>query len=377
MNYEILCERHSPSDEQIICVSIFKKNGEFVKSGDLIFELEGAKAIFEVESPQDGFFTSYVQEGATLEIGQVIGVVSETIESIKVAEIKNELKLEASPNHNGRISFTNPAQKIFAELETDLQSQIKRELRELKTYNSEDLHRTLAKLAKSPVRSAEINKEAWVQQINKFRGETKVILIGGGFGSFQAMDLLLQQSKYEVIGYFSDEVENLVDQIDIPHLGKCSEDGIQVAIRKYANPSFVISVGVSPSFRLKMYTLLKKLGADLPSLIDQSTVISRNTVIGDGNLIFANSFVGVDTRIGDANFISSNAVIEHHNIIGNANCFGPSLSTSGVVTIGNGCRFGAGVVIEPNINVGDSAVVASHATITNDVLAGTVLKVRA
>jgi len=376
MIHEILCERHSTSDEQIICVEVSKIQGEKVIPGDVLFELEGAKAIFEVIAPTEGFFSSTVKAGDILQIGQVIAVLSTEEILISASKSSNRNLVPLKGENTTDISFTTPAQKIFNSLDRETQEKIKSQLNISQTYNSEQLQKILANCTEESGDHGHFDARAWKTLLEETRGDSKLVLIGGGYGALQTLDIVAQHSNHEVIGYFSDSETNLIDQLNIPKLGDCTQGEIENYVAGTADISFVISVGMSPTFRFKIYSILKTLGVNLPNFLDKSVVIARNVKLGEANLIFANCFIGVDTEIGNANFISSNSTIEHHNKLGDANCFGPNLVTSGVVKIGSACRFGAGVIIEPKLQIGDRVIVASNATVTRDLTTDSILKVR-
>jgi 2-oxoglutarate dehydrogenase E2 component (dihydrolipoamide succinyltransferase) len=52
-----------------------KKNGDEVHEGEAIFELETDKATGEIPSPASGHLTIKVKEGATVEVGSVVGLI--------------------------------------------------------------------------------------------------------------------------------------------------------------------------------------------------------------------------------------------------------------------------------------------------------------
>ena len=60
-----------------------KKEGDFVKKGDILFEVETDKVNMEVESKGEGFLRKIIiQEGITVEIGTVIGIIADKDEKI-------------------------------------------------------------------------------------------------------------------------------------------------------------------------------------------------------------------------------------------------------------------------------------------------------
>jgi acetyltransferase EpsM len=215
---------------------------------------------------------------------------------------------------------------------------------------------------------------------SKFTNETSFddccALIGGGNGAIQTLDLLNKLGGMKPIGFFSDFSENLLDQIGVPNLGSVSVDAINAAREKFPNVKFILTVGSSPEFRIKVAQIFGELSLDLETLIHPTAVISSNVQIGSGTLIFANVHIGTGAIIGKACFISSNSSIEHHNLIGDGFCSGPNLNTSGGVEIGERVRFGMSVSVEPGIVIGRNCTIASGLVITKNIAEGSIQKAR-
>ena len=73
-----------------------KKEGDPVKKGEVICEVETEKAVFEVEAPADGYLRkTIVKEGQETPIFSVIGIIGDKEETIDVEAILAEGKKEA------------------------------------------------------------------------------------------------------------------------------------------------------------------------------------------------------------------------------------------------------------------------------------------
>jgi len=87
MNNKILMPALSPTMTQGKLAKWIKKDGDFVKSGDVLLEIETDKATMEVESVDDGFLTILIQEATDgVNVNTEIGFLSDS------PEIKAELK---------------------------------------------------------------------------------------------------------------------------------------------------------------------------------------------------------------------------------------------------------------------------------------------
>ena len=56
---------------------------------------------------------------------------------------------------------------------------------------------------------------------------------------------------------------------------------------------------------------------------------------------------------------------DHHNVLGTDIATGPGCMTSGLVHIGDRVRMGTGIFVEPHVEIGEGAQVASGAVIVN------------
>lgn len=376
--HQIICERNSPSDEQMICIKVCSAAGEKVRKGEILFELEGAKAVFEVQAEVDGFFRPRISAGDIVEIGQTIGLILPSRQDIEqTTKIPDSDVIVLNAKSEEVLNrFTKSGKAFFVSLEDNLQETIRKKVEPNRIYTMEDLELLLASSTEVVSEYSIVQAENWRKFLEQKKGSQPLFFVGGGFGAIQALDLVLDTTEFSVEGFFSDYETNALDTVGIERLGKCEVEDISKILSLHKDAVFVNTVGLKPTFRLKVHSLLKHLDATMPNLIHPTAYISRNVKLGVGNLVFAGVYIGVDTTIGDANFISSNSVLEHHNIWGHGNCIGPNLSTSGLVQVGDSCRFGSGVVVEPKVKIGNSCVVASNTSVTKNLQEGAILKAR-
>jgi acetyltransferase-like isoleucine patch superfamily enzyme len=373
---EVIAEKNSPSDEEIICIKVFYKEGDQIFTGATLFELEGAKAIFEVASEFKGYFYPVITEGEKFSVGSIIGYISsepvnnflESIPKVNSTELvkDNSLALES-------IRYSQPALEYIKNVENQTKL-----LEKLGNYSGLVTLEMVKKVfgpsydAKHEMSSEETYY--WKNSISKSSAGTKCILIGAGRGAVQVLDLLESLGGFFPIGFISDLKENYLNPTNLAYMGDSSEKNITELIQKEKITKFILTVGTSPKFRVYIHELSLKLGIDLITLIHPSTVIGSNVTIGSGTLIFANVHIGTSAKIGNACFISSNSTIEHHNFIGDGFCTGPNLNTSGSVKIGSGVRFGMNIGVEPDVEIGDNSVIASGVILTKSIPNESVVK---
>jgi acetyltransferase EpsM len=375
---EIYAERNSPSDEELVCISVLAKNGEFVVKNRVIYEIEGAKAIFEVVSEADGFFYSIIKDGDIFKVGQKIGYLTKSeLENFSETLADQDLSsttLEAHSDTN-TAKFSKPALLYIENLPNRLE--LIEKLKNSQMLITVNMIKEVEEVLNKSIPKLELSESAfWSKLANDSAVDNVCVLIGGGFGAIQTLDLLSKLGGMKPIGFFSDFSENLLDQIGVPNLGSVTTDAIKELKEKFPNVKLILTVGSSPEFRIKIAKIFDEFSFDLETLVHPTAVISSNVQIGSGTLIFANVHIGTGTIIGNACFISSNSSIEHHNIIGDGFCTGPNLNTSGGVEIGEQVRFGMSVSVEPGIVIGRKCTIASGLVITKNIAEGSLQKAR-
>lgn len=114
----IIMPRQGQSVETCIFSEWFKKKGDKVSKGDLLFAYETDKAEFEQEATADGILLdTFVQEGDEVPVLQVIGVIGqegESVDEFRPAEANGDATREAS----GTSETAPPKTETFVD-ETD------------------------------------------------------------------------------------------------------------------------------------------------------------------------------------------------------------------------------------------------------------------
>lgn len=129
---------------------------------------------------------------------------------------------------------------------------------------------------------------------------------------------------------------------------------------------FFISIG-NPVYRFKFYNELKGIGAKPTHVYAESSFISTNTKIGNGNVFLGFSLVECDVIVGNGNLINVGAYLHHDSSIGNFNEIMPGAKILGGAKIGNMCRIGTNAVILPNVTICDQAIIGAGAVVTRDI----------
>ena len=87
MSAEIIVPTLGESIVDATIASWLKKEGDAVRRGDILLELETDKVNVEVSAEQDGVLQKVVKQvGDTVAVGEVLGVIGESIEAGNVSD---------------------------------------------------------------------------------------------------------------------------------------------------------------------------------------------------------------------------------------------------------------------------------------------------
>jgi sugar O-acyltransferase (sialic acid O-acetyltransferase NeuD family) len=137
---------------------------------------------------------------------------------------------------------------------------------------------------------------------------------------------------------------------------------------KFGDYNFIICLG---------YTLLKKKNIILQALLElkrkqmsfihPSSFITSTAFIDDGALCYPMCNIDKDVRIGKSVLINNSVVISHNSIIGDCCYLSPGVILSGNVIIGKNTFIGAGSIIANNLSIGSNVIIGLGSVITQDI----------
>lgn len=106
----------------------------------------------------------------------------------------------------------------------------------------------------------------------------------------------------------------------------------------------IIAVGsIAPREQLFKRFLNKSI--DLPNIVSSKAIVSSSAVLGVGNIILPQVYIGPKVLISDNNYFTTLTAINHDTSIGSHCYFSTSVAVAGRVTIRDRIRFDTGCSI--------------------------------
>ena len=182
-----------------------------------------------------------------------------------------------------------------------------------------------------------------------------IILIGGGGHCKSVIDVIEQESKFEIAGII-DQPELLgSDVLGYSIIGTDSDLDYLAKKYKYA----IVTVGQikSPLLRIKLFNLAIDIGFILPRITSPNAYISKHASIGNGVVVMHNAIVNASASIGDNCIINSKALIEHDCLISKHCHISTNATINGGVTVESGCFVGSGATTKELITISENSFI--------------------
>ena len=191
-----------------------------------------------------------------------------------------------------------------------------------------------------------------------------ILLIGGGGHCCSVLDSIFSLNIYHKIG--------IIDSKDLSVLGVPvvgTDDELPQLTREGWNEAFITvgSVG-NTMIRRRLYSLVKKLGFYIPSIVDLSATVARTVQIEEGSYLGKRTVVNTGTQIGRCAIINTGAIVEHDCIVGDFTHISPGAVLCGQVFAGNDSHIGAGTVVKQQINIGEKSLIGAGSVVVQNIL---------
>lgn len=344
-------------------VSWFADNRGPVDRDAVLVEVETSKAVLEVTAPESGVVLFLASEGQEIPLSRPVALVFADAEALAAYEEAERRRAAEAPSQGAGPRATLKALRRAEELGVDL------------AQLGGDRLITVKDVEQAATAHPETDYSAMPEPLTADQGVARVLLIGGGLGATQVMDILGADPAQQAVAILDDDRDKWGTKVDdVPIVG--GSDRLAALFASGAYDAAVITISTSVPARQKLRKACQSAGVPLANVIDPTVRISGDVEMGEGNVICAFSHLGVGVRLGDNNFLSAYNSFDHHSTLGSDSSTGPGCMSSGLVTLGDGVRLGTGIFIEPHLEIGDGAQVASGATIVSSVPAHHAVKTK-
>lgn len=192
-----------------------------------------------------------------------------------------------------------------------------------------------------------------------------IILVGFGGHAKSVVDTIEKEGSYHIIG-FTDPMPNR-EYKGYHCLG--NDNVLEEYFAKGIKYAF-ITLGYMGRGKDRdvLYKKLKKIGYQLPAIIDSSAVLAEDVKIGEGTFVGKSAVINAAAAIGKMCIINTGAVVEHENQIGDFTHVSVNSTLCGNVSVSGHCFIGANATVIQNKKIGEKSVIGAGSIVLRDVL---------
>ena len=168
---------------------------------------------------------------------------------------------------------------------------------------------------------------------------------------------------WDVVGFVDDNKALVGKHIaDKPVLGGCER------LSEYSDSWFICAIN-SPKARRSVVKKVREMipEARFAKIVDPSVILADSVQVGEGTIVYVNSFASVDAVIGRHNIINYNCTVGHDVVLDDFVSLNPAVNIAGCVHVGCETEVGTGVQIIQGRNVGEGSVIGAGAVVVRDI----------
>ena len=144
---------------------------------------------------------------------------------------------------------------------------------------------------------------------------------------------------------------------------------IETRYPPHAFDMLVVNVGYTTGTlsRKEMFLRAKDKGYNLINYIDDRADVLEDVILGQNNIVMANTHIGPTGSLGDNNFIRENIYLGHDFHIGSHNVLAPGCTLGGSCRMGDLNFIGMGSTVLNNIEIKDANLVGAASLVIKDI----------
>jgi sugar O-acyltransferase (sialic acid O-acetyltransferase NeuD family) len=136
----------------------------------------------------------------------------------------------------------------------------------------------------------------------------------------------------------------------------------------YRDNSFYIALGYKHlALKHDMLIKLSQLNRTIPSFIHSSCFVSDSAFVNDGAFLYPLCNIDKNVSIGLGTLINNSVIVSHDSVIGNCCYLSPGVVLSGNVRIGDQSFIGSGSIVSNNVLIGKNVNIGIGSVITKNI----------
>jgi len=191
----------------------------------------------------------------------------------------------------------------------------------------------------------------------------KIYIIGAGSYGEAVFELAIH-CGFEVVGFYDDDIKKINQCVmDVKVKGTIQN----LLSHDLKGNNYAVAIG-NNSLRTKIMDHIREKGGNTPTLIHESSEISKYAEVGIGVYIQPKAVIWTKVKIGDYCIISPLVLIAHHTIVKKACLISSGSSVGANIIVEENVLVGIGSTIMTGVNkIGANSIIGAGSTVIRDV----------
>ena len=191
-----------------------------------------------------------------------------------------------------------------------------------------------------------------------------ILLIGGGGHCRACVDVLEQESRFQIAGVVERKGGPREAVLGYPVLG--TDEDFSHLREKYEFALVTVGQIKSATPRKRLYAQLLAFGFQLPVVVSPRSYVSPNAKLGSGTIVMHDVLINAGAQIGENCILNSKSLIEHDAVIGDHCHISTGSILNGEAQIDHESFIGSGAVVREGVRIGARSLVAGGARVMRD-----------
>ncbi len=173
----------------------------------------------------------------------------------------------------------------------------------------------------------------------------KLLLIGGGGHCKSCIDVIQAEGRFDIIGIV-EKPGYQVSGTGYQVIG--TDDDLPELIERYKNALITVGQIHHTFVRIRMFSMVRELGGNLPVIVSPNAWVSKTAVIGAGTIVMHNALVNAWAVVGENCILNTGSLVEHE------------------ATVGDHCHISTGAILNGQCHVGSRTFIGSRTVLANN-----------
>ena len=193
----------------------------------------------------------------------------------------------------------------------------------------------------------------------------EIILIGAGGHARACIDVIEQESKFEIAGLvgLEGEIGGSVNGYRI----FASDEQLPALAKKFSYAMLTVGQISSPELRMRLFQKVANCGLRMAIVISPQAYVAPSVRIGEGTILMHGAIVNSNAKIGRNCILNTGSIVEHDAVIADDVHISTRVVINGGVRIGQGSFIGSGSIIREGLTIGERATIGMGSLVRSSI----------